>query len=1019
MSLFFYVLLSIFLQLFLTDNANEAPTGAEDVTASSDEPANRTQPSMVAEGKELALSFRNHLKSEAKKFIVAEKERAAASEEGIRAAEDSISNTAGSADSERTIEVSPNVHEDETRDSAFESDDSDADRSAPFGDDAQQVQCFDFLVVAASSAIADISSRQPPTAPPTSHLFLEAEPQDDAAKATETENEAVVSITPPPPPSALDHVIKSPMPEVSTRVAELAPALSTLDVDFATIAFEQGWRKWAIDGVKQQDVAAAAAIAVDGAENDTGAGSGAETPVSLDTDTIDKEQGWRKWATDAVMQQDDAAAAAAAAATTPVADSSVASINADAAAVAFEQGWRSWASSSASVLTVAAADGGESVTSATSATQEIAREWPSVSKSVVEEMIQATKEHEILSLQQQKAVEEAEEQAERVKSRQRKEARKHAAAQKDQANSVSKARARADSVNARLAAANPALAAKLNAAAEEQKLQHELRSSGSSSRRRRTSSSSSSDSNRDSASDSLVSSSASPEAQEDVAAPRKEATSEPTDTTVVSAAASAEEPLTDAASSPGAVSVTPSAEAPAVNSSASAVDATAPSRVAGAPDTAATATEVAAAADTVAAAADADEAMYESMRAKAAIDTAIAFMDQQGLGHVYQSLASAGHGTLPEMASLDLHALLDVGLKKGHALKMQRALCQWTESYAEREQAEAEEATKVWEDAKNEAANKAEIVASLELEQGSNRSSNDGSSNDGGTTGESSELTAARNDAATAAATADRLGKLAKREVSEAATAAAELQAVGRGELAKKADGAEEKSTTKDSALSTAAAAKAAAGSEEEKASSSPVAFSSSPTADATAAAAAAAAAESSSPSSTTADVNEQDSTSGGVDSPQSKRNSDFTGLSSMLGPMPCSVFASDVGFTVCGPRSAADGSKAAASSEATGTATGAAGAARTTQDQGSVLHGLPSVEAQASVLVKLKTAQTAAAVLELKLRGDYRDVMKALGAGAGASVALELDRAWSRWVACYHCEVFFKGYKHRAFLTV
>jgi hypothetical protein len=35
--------------------------------------------------------------------------------------------------------------------------------------------------------------------------------------------------------------------------------------------------------------------------------------------------------------------------------------------------------------------------------------------------------------------------------------------------------------------------------------------------------------------------------------------------------------------------------------------------------------------------------------------------------------------------------------------------------------------------------------------------------------------------------------------------------------------------------------------------------------------------------------------------------------------------------------------------------------------------------------------------VLELKLRGDYRDAAGELGSGASASVALELDRAWGR----------------------
>ena len=925
------------MQIFLTDNANELPTGTTEAFS-----ADQMQPSMLAEGKDLALSFRKHLKSEAKAFKVTENEGTAATDgekrtgAGEAIAEETSTGMAGTAGSEGTTVVSAKVHEDVSKGSAFESDDSDVEKSESANDDAQQVQCFDFLAVAASSALPDLSSRPQNMVPPA-HLLIEAEPHEGATKPAEAEG-VTASMPPPSMPSAPLHQLQRKRTTTEAKETQeqtgatsgndssthlptpATPARCSLDVGCATIAFEHGWRKWANDGVEQRDAAAAATAATAPAASAC-ADHSPRTSVSVDAVSIQWEQGWRKWANDGVKQRDAAAAAAAAAtavdspsAPMHVGLSAAAELspfvptNAELAATAFEQGWRSWGSSSSALILGAEA-------------KKKDLQDASVAADKVNE--DATMPRESIALEQQQKDKEAEEQAERVKSRQRKEARKQAAAEKDQASAAAKARARADSVNARLAAANPALAAKLTAAADEQKLQQELRNSGSSSRRRRTSSSSSSDSNRESASDSLVSTSST--VVEDAAAPNTEAVSEPTNAAAVPVVPAVEEFDTISASSSDNVVAKEDKEEPAsaleaVDPSAAAAVLVAAAAAASAPEADTPVAAAAADANADAAAAADDEASYESTRSKAATDAAIAFMDQQGLGHIYQSLAAAGHGKLPQMACLDLQALLDVGLKKGHALKLQRGLRQWAESYAQRERAEAEEATKAWEDAKIEAAKKAEVVACLERAKGS-----------------SEVLSAARVDASTAAANADRLGKLAQREASEAATAAAELQqALRRNEVANKDE----------------AAAKVESGE---------IGTASDNTSNGSAA------------------------TSAGVDSPVAKRTSDFMGLSSVLSQMPCSIFASDPGYTVCGPR--ARESEAAAD-----------GAAETsTQDQGSVLQGLPSVEAQASVLLKLKTAQAAAAVLELKLRGDYRDAMKGMGVGAGASVALELDRAWSR----------------------
>jgi len=968
----------------LTDNANELPTGTTEAFS-----ADQMQPSMLAEGKDLALSFRKHLKSEAKAFKVTENEGTAATDgekrtgAGEAIAEETSTGMAGTAGSEGTTVVSAKVHEDVSKGSAFESDDSDVEKSESANDDAQQVQCFDFLAVAASSALPDLSSRPQNMVPPA-HLLIEAEPHEGATKPAEAEG-VTASMPPPSMPSAPLHQLQRKRTTTEAKETQeqtgatsgndssthlptpATPARCSLDVGCATIAFEHGWRKWANDGVEQRDAAAAATAATAPAASAC-ADHSPRTSVSIDAVSVQWEQGWRKWANDGVKQRDAAAAATAPAASACADHSPRTSVSVDAVSIQWEQGWRKWANDGvkqrdAAAAAAAAATAVDSPSApmhvglsaaaelspfvptnaelAATAFEQGWRSWGSSSSalilgaeakkkdlqdaSVAADKVNedATMPRESIALEQQQKDKEAEEQAERVKSRQRKEARKQAAAEKDQASAAAKARARADSVNARLAAANPALAAKLTAAADEQKLQQELRNSGSSSRRRRTSSSSSSDSNRESASDSLVSTSST--VVEDAAAPNTEAVSEPTNAAAVPVVPAVEEFDTISASSSDNVVAKEDKEEPAsaleaVDPSAAAAVLVAAAAAASAPEADTPVAAAAADANADAAAAADDEASYESTRSKAATDAAIAFMDQQGLGHIYQSLAAAGHGKLPQMACLDLQALLDVGLKKGHALKLQRGLRQWAESYAQRERAEAEEATKAWEDAKIEAAKKAEVVACLERAKGS-----------------SEVLSAARVDASTAAANADRLGKLAQREASEAATAAAELQqALRRNEVANKDESAA-------------------------KVESGEIGTASDNTSNGSAA------------------------TSAGVDSPVAKRTSDFMGLSSVLSQMPCSIFASDPGYTVCGPR--ARESEAAAD-----------GAAETsTQDQGSVLQGLPSVEAQASVLLKLKTAQAAAAVLELKLRGDYRDAMKGMGVGAGASVALELDRAWSR----------------------
>ena len=67
------------------------------------------------------------------------------------------------------------------------------------------------------------------------------------------------------------------------------------------------------------------------------------------------------------------------------------------------------------------------------------------------------------------------------------------------------------------------------------------------------------------------------------------------------------------------------------------------------------------------------------------------FLAACSLTHFLKPLVDAGHATLPQLANLSDAQLVACGFKKGHALKLHRALDAWRAGVAEEDAAAAAE----------------------------------------------------------------------------------------------------------------------------------------------------------------------------------------------------------------------------------------------------------------------------------------------------------------------------------------